>query len=68
MPGYVATDLIKTFTDEMRSRVADQNPIGRFCRPEEVAALVAFLCSRQAAFINGAMVNLDGGRREFVWD
>ena len=67
-PGYVETDLIKTFSADMRERITAQNPIGRFCKPEEVAALVAFLCSRQAAFINGAMINLDGGRREFVWD
>ncbi|GJE03108.1 SDR family NAD(P)-dependent oxidoreductase [Methylobacterium isbiliense] len=67
-PGYVETDLIQTFSADMRERITAQNPIGRFCKPEEVAALVAFLCSRQAAFINGAMINLDGGRREFVWD
>ncbi|WP_407520845.1 SDR family NAD(P)-dependent oxidoreductase [Methylobacterium oryzisoli] len=67
-PGYVETDLIHTFSADMRARITAQNPIGRFCQPDEVAALVAFLCSRQAAFINGAMINLDGGRREFVWD
>ena len=67
-PGYVETDLIKTFSADMRSRIVDQNPVGRFCRPDEVGSLVAFLCSRQAAFINGAMINLDGGRREFVWN
>lgn len=67
-PGYVETDLIKIFSPRMKEIVTGQNPLGRFCQPEEVASLVAFLCSRQAAFINGAMVNLDGGRREFAWD
>lgn len=36
-------------------------PVGRIGRPEEVAALVAFLCSTQAAFINGATIDINGG-------
>ena len=67
-PGYVETELIAYFTDEARHIITSQNPLGRFCQPEEVAAAVAFLCSDKAAFINGAMLNLDGGRREFYWD
>ena len=35
--------------------------------PEEVAALVTFLCSNQAAFINGELICVDGGRRDFYW-
>lgn len=67
-PGYVETDLIAAFTPRMRSVLTRQNPVGRTCRPEEVAAAVAFLCSVQAAFINGALLCLDGGRRDFYWD
>lgn len=66
-PGYVETDLIAGFSPQMRAAIEEQNPLGRFCKPDEVASLVAFLCSTKAAFINGAIVNLDGGRREFVW-
>jgi len=66
-PGYVETELIANFTSEMRERVKKQNPIGRTCAPEEVASLVTFLCSRQAAFINGELVCMDGGRRDFYW-
>jgi 3-oxoacyl-[acyl-carrier protein] reductase len=44
-----------------------QNPIGRLCTPEEVAATVTFLCSMQAAFINGECICIDGGRRDFYW-
>src|SRR5690606_10711301 len=66
-PGFVATELIGQFTDDMRERLHRQNPVGRMCRPEEVAALVAFLCSTHAAFINGECVCIDGGRRDFYW-
>ncbi|WP_163602477.1 SDR family oxidoreductase, partial [Klebsiella pneumoniae] len=49
-PGYVETELIAGFSAEKRQVITGQNPLGRFCRPEEVGALIAFLCSEQAAF------------------
>jgi 3-oxoacyl-[acyl-carrier protein] reductase len=67
-PGYVETELIAGFTPAMRALLARQNPVGRTCRPEEVAAAVAFLCSTHAAFINGALLCIDGGRRDFAWE
>lgn len=66
-PGYVETALIAGFTDDMRQRLRQQNPLRRMCRPDEVAALVTFLASEQAAFINGALVCMDGGRRDYYW-
>lgn len=66
-PGYVETELLAAMGPEKRRVIVEQNPVGRFCQPEEVGALVAFLCSTQAAFINGALVCLDGGRRDFYW-
>ncbi len=66
-PGYVETELIAQFTPEMREVLQKQNPVGRTCLPEEVAALVTFLCSKQAAFINGELICMDGGRRDFYW-
>lgn len=66
-PGYVATELIAQFTDDMLDRLKRQNPIGRLCMPSEVAALVTYLCSGQAAFINGECICIDGGRRDFFW-
>ncbi|MCE7505482.1 SDR family oxidoreductase [Polynucleobacter sp. IMCC30063] len=66
-PGYVETELIAQFTPEMREILQKQNPVGRTCLPEEVAALVTFLSSIQAAFINGELICMDGGRRDFYW-
>jgi 3-oxoacyl-[acyl-carrier protein] reductase len=66
-PGYVETELIAQFSDEMRNLLAKQNPVGRTCQPSEVAALVVFLCSTQAAFINGELICMDGGRRDYYW-
>ena len=66
-PGYVETDSIAQFSADMRERLHKQNPIRRLCRSDEVAALVVFLCSTQAAFINGENVCIDGGRRDFYW-
>ena len=66
-PGYVATELIAQFSEDMLQRLRTQNPIGRLCEPYEVAALVAYLCSTQAAFVNGECICIDGGRRDFHW-
>ena len=66
-PGYVETELIAQFSPEMRNLITRQNPVGRMCHPDEVAALITFLCSTQAAFINGELICMDGGRRDFYW-
>ena len=47
--------------DEMFAKLSAWQPIGRMGRPEEVAALAAFLCSAEAAFVTGAAYDLDGG-------
>lgn len=66
-PGYVETNLIAGFSEAKRAVITGQNPVGRFCQPQEVGALIAFLCSVQAAFINGALICMDGGKRDFHW-
>ena len=66
-PGYVETELIASFTPAMRELLRDQNPVGRTCRPDEVASLVAYLASTHAGFINGELVCMDGGRRDYWW-
>ena len=46
---------------EMFAKLAAAQPIGRMGQPEEIAALVAFLCSNDAAFITGSAYDIDGG-------
>lgn len=66
-PGYVETELISGFSEEMLEVVRQQNPAGRTCKAAEVGALAAYLASIHAGFINGALICIDGGRREFYW-
>lgn len=57
-PGFIETDMTKDLPqDELKKMV----PMGRFGRPEEVAALVSFLASDEAAYITGEVININGG-------
>lgn len=67
-PGFVRTDMLTRLNEDFQERVRSQSPLGRPAEPEEIAAAVVFLCSVQASYINGALLAVDGGRREFVWN
>jgi acetoacetyl-CoA reductase len=60
-PGYVATDLVMAIRKEIREQIVASIPMGRLARPEEVAAVVAFLASEEAGYITGANISVNGG-------
>jgi acetoacetyl-CoA reductase len=60
-PGYVETELVMAIRKEVRDQIIASIPMGRLARPEEVAAVVAFLASEEAGYITGANISVNGG-------
>jgi 3-oxoacyl-[acyl-carrier protein] reductase len=57
-PGFIETDMTKDLhEDDLKKMI----PVGRFGKPEEVAAVVKFLVSPEAAYITGEVININGG-------
>lgn len=60
-PGYVDTPILAQVPQEMKDMMANQLPIGRLGKDQEIANLITYLLSDNATFITGAIVPIDGG-------
>jgi acetoacetyl-CoA reductase len=65
-PGYIGTKMVLAVPkDVLDTKIIPQIPVGRLGKPEEVAALVAYLCSEDAGFVTGANFAINGGQHMF---
>ena len=65
-PGYIGTKMVMAIPkDVLDSKIIPQIPMGRLGKPEEVAGLVAYLSSDEAAFVTGANIAINGGQHMF---
>jgi 3-oxoacyl-[acyl-carrier protein] reductase len=60
-PGFIATDMTKAIPEQVQAGMMEHIPLGRAGQPEEVARAYVFLSSEEASYINGSVLNVDGG-------
>ncbi|MBS1136363.1 MAG: acetoacetyl-CoA reductase [Proteobacteria bacterium] len=65
-PGYIGTKMVMAIPQEiLDSKILPQIPVSRLGKPEEIAGLVAYLASEEAAFVTGANISINGGQHMF---
>lgn len=60
-PGFIETDMTEILPEKIKESSIAQIPLGKFGKPEQVAAAVAFLASEEAGYITGQVLHVDGG-------
>jgi acetoacetyl-CoA reductase len=62
-PGYIGTKMVTAIPKEvLDSKILPQIPLGRLGEPDEIAGLIIYLCSDEAAFVTGANIAINGGQ------
>ncbi|MBF8982175.1 3-oxoacyl-[acyl-carrier-protein] reductase [Lutibacter sp. B2] len=60
-PGFIQTNMTDVLSDEVKNHIMSQIPMKKLGTPEDVANTIAFLCSDEAKYITGQVINIDGG-------
>ena len=60
-PGFIETDMTRDLSEELKKNLLERIPLQRLGQPEDVAGVVAFLCSPAANYITGQILTVDGG-------
>jgi 3-oxoacyl-[acyl-carrier protein] reductase len=60
-PGFIDTDMTRALAEDQREKLIERIPLGRLGQPDDVAHAVAFLASREAGYITGATLHVNGG-------
>jgi 3-oxoacyl-[acyl-carrier protein] reductase len=60
-PGFIDTDMTRALSEEQQTTLKAQIPLGRLGQPEDIAEAVAFLASKQASYITGTELHVNGG-------
>lgn len=60
-PGFIETDMVNAMPKQVLGAILRQIPLQRIGQPSEIAEVVAFLCSAQAGYITGSVINVNGG-------
>ena len=60
-PGFVATEMLDNVPEKVLDKIRSQIPVGRLCRPEEIARVVHFLAADASAYITGQVWGVNGG-------
>jgi 3-oxoacyl-[acyl-carrier protein] reductase len=60
-PGFISTDMVALMPENVLASMREKVPLGRLGKPEEIANAFVFLASDEAAYVNGAVLSVDGG-------